>query len=249
MGRWCKTTVRQPRKSPQCRRAHGGVGAKKKVSNLIRRLALEVEQRRHALDDLVREAERLTDEIVGLEEERSILEKIATRYNAVDQAERSELANTTPASVPVAQRSTTSATLSLVADPDALDAEEINEARAEGAFIHIDGAPSRDGETGEMTWSVTWPVGPHYQRQSNANSRQAWTRFKLGTAEWYLRLLDELATAVGKLDRLLGMEMALDGAVQAIAAAFDACCFSVLGSVEASLHLPPHDRTPAHLSS
>ena len=98
-----------------------------KVSNLIRRLAREIEQRRDALDELVREAERLTDEIVGLEEERSILEKIATRYNAVDQAERSELANTTPATVPVAKRSTTSATLSLVGDPDEWEAEAIIE--------------------------------------------------------------------------------------------------------------------------
>jgi hypothetical protein len=95
---------------------------------------------------------------------------------------------------------------------------------------------------------VSWPIGPHYQRQYNATTRQAWARYKLGTADWYLSTLQEIENNAGKLDRLLGVEMAIDGTIQALCATFDAVVFAFLSTVESGLHLPSVERTPAHLA-
>jgi hypothetical protein len=97
--------------------------------------------------------------------------------------------------------------------------------------------------------AVHWPVGPHYKKQFKAKSRQAWALYKLGTADWYLKTLEEIAEHIDKLDRFLGIEMAIDGTLQALCATFDAAVFALLSTLEKGAGLPEDERTPARLAS
>ena len=87
----------------------------------------------------------------------------------------------------------------------------------------------------QPTLSRRWPVGPPYLTLtiSDKNNR-AWVEYKLVAAEWYLDALSELEARTGELSRLVGEEMALDGALVGIDSAFDAAVAGLIGAIEAS---------------
>jgi hypothetical protein len=67
----------------------------------------------------------------------------------------------------------------------------------------------------------SWPLGPHYLRWVEGRGVHAWARFKLKSADWYLGVL-EAAEREGGLDRYVGVEMAIDGALASLVASIDA---------------------------
>lgn len=78
---------------------------------------------------------------------------------------------------------------------------------------------------------LKWPVGPHYLRWVDGKGVHAWARYKLRCADWYLAALIATAREAGDLDRYVGVEMALDGALTALCAAVDAAGFGLLDAV------------------
>lgn len=120
-----------------------------------------------------------------------------------------------------------------------------------------DGSASEDGrqqqsdvdERPQKGLQVRWPAGPHYQKQFKVKARQAWPYYKLGTADWYLSTLREIDANVKKLDRLVGVEMAIDGAVQALGATFDAAVYALISSLEGGANLPNEQRIPEQLAN
>lgn len=76
-----------------------------------------------------------------------------------------------------------------------------------------------------------WPLGPHYLRWVEGKGVDAWARFKLRSADWYLDALDVAAQEVG-LDRFVGVEMAIDGVLSSLCAGVDAAGHALLDEVE-----------------
>ena len=65
-------------------------------------------------------------------------------------------------------------------------------------------------------------------------NNRAWVEYKLAAAGWYLDALSDLEARTGELSRLVGEEMALDGALVGIASAFDAAVAGLIGAIEVS---------------
>ena len=64
-------------------------------------------------------------------------------------------------------------------------------------------------------------------------NNRAWVEYKLAAAGWYLDALSDLEARTGELSRLVGEEMALDGALVGIASALG---MSVLGTMLGMKH-------------
>jgi hypothetical protein len=82
---------------------------------------------------------------------------------------------------------------------------------------------------------LKWPVGPHYLRWVDGKGVFAWSRFKMKSADWYLKALEAAAREAGDLDRYVGIEMALDGVLASLCAAVDTAgwgLFETLTSLE-----------------
>jgi hypothetical protein len=77
-----------------------------------------------------------------------------------------------------------------------------------------------------------WPVGPHYVRWVDGKGVHAWARFKVKSADWYIRTLEITAREAGDVDRYVGIEMALDGALSSLCGAVDAAGWGLLELVE-----------------
>jgi len=72
-----------------------------------------------------------------------------------------------------------------------------------------------------LSITVAWPLGPHVPPLAEQGRSRAWVDYKLRSAAWYIDTLERLGGEVG-LDRLTGVEMALDGALTALCGAVDA---------------------------
>ncbi len=77
----------------------------------------------------------------------------------------------------------------------------------------------------------SWPLGPHYLRWVEGKGADAWARFKLRSADWYLEALEFAEREVG-LDRFVGVEMAIDGVLSSLCAGVDAAAQALLEEVE-----------------
>lgn len=82
---------------------------------------------------------------------------------------------------------------------------------------------------------VKWPVGPHYVRWVDGNGINAWARFKIKSADWYLDTLVIVGREAGNLDRYAGIEMALDGVLSSLCAAVDAAGWGLLDAFTRSV--------------
>lgn len=77
----------------------------------------------------------------------------------------------------------------------------------------------------------SWPIGPHYLRWVEGKGGDAWARFKLKAADWYLSALESAEAEVG-LDRYVGVEMAIDGVLACVLAGVDAAGHALFDEVE-----------------
>ncbi|WP_299954401.1 hypothetical protein [uncultured Modestobacter sp.] len=83
----------------------------------------------------------------------------------------------------------------------------------------------------EVVNATPWPDGPRYMEWVGATGWRGWVLFKLRSADWYVDRLEEVGQRLG-FDRYIGVEMALDGALAAISAAFDATVGAVIEAAE-----------------
>lgn len=87
-----------------------------------------------------------------------------------------------------------------------------------------------------------WPLGPHYLRWVTGKGADAWARYKLKSADWYLKALESAEHEVG-LDRHVGVLMAIDGVLSSLCAGVDAAGHALLDEVE---HLAGTSGRPLH---
>lgn len=90
----------------------------------------------------------------------------------------------------------------------------------------------------DSSFSIGWPLGPEYNEwvDSPADTGRAWTLYKLAAAGWYIELLQAVGEQHG-YRRIVGVEMALDGATAHLSSAFDAATAAIIVSAEARLRV------------
>lgn len=123
--------------------------------------------------------------------------------------------------------------------PAALDSAHGSGARhsgAPGAAVQaMAGYPTRlvtdPGSERSGPVGPSWPLGPHYLRWVEGKGADAWARFKLRSAAWYLDALEVAEREVG-LDRFVGVEMAIDGVLSSLCAGVDAAGHALLEELE-----------------
>lgn len=99
--------------------------------------------------------------------------------------------------------------------------------------------------TGHVSSEVRWPAGPHYFDLTGSEGAVAWVRYRIWSADWHTRTLKELSSALnGSFDREVGIEMALDGALNSLSSAFDAGVALLIRAVESAREVDVDDRLP-----
>lgn len=100
--------------------------------------------------------------------------------------------------------------------------------------------------TGGAPSSVLWPSGPHYFQLTGSDGAVAWVRYRVWAADWYVRTLREVAGSDGNYDRFVGVEMALDGALNSLSSAFDAGIALLIEGTEVKLDVAEADKLQVH---
>ena len=103
--------------------------------------------------------------------------------------------------------------------------------------------PARAG-TGTL---VEWPSGPGPDGPIKSKKLRARSRAKFAAAGWYLDALQQLSSTEKPFVRSLGVEMAVDGTVQSLCAAFESELCALTKAIERVAEIPEDRRTPAHL--
>jgi hypothetical protein len=109
--------------------------------------------------------------------------------------------------------------------------------------------PIPEPGTGGACSAVPWPAGPHYFDLTGSDGAVAWVRYRVWAADWYTRTLRSIAGPHGSYDRLVGIEMALDGALNSLSSAFDAGTALLIQGAEKTLELDESERLQAHMYS
>lgn len=97
---------------------------------------------------------------------------------------------------------------------------------------------------GASASEVRWPAGPHYFDLTESDGGVAWVRYRIWSADWHTRTLKELGGPHGSFDREVGIEMALDGALNNLSSAFDAGVALLVRAVENARDVDVDDRLP-----
>ncbi|KAA1395118.1 hypothetical protein [Aeromicrobium ginsengisoli] len=98
--------------------------------------------------------------------------------------------------------------------------------------------------TGQTSSDVRWPAGPHYFDLTDSDGGVAWIRYRVWSADWHTRALIELGGTEGSFDRMVGIEMALDGALNSLSSAFDAGITLLIRAVEEARDVSVDNRLP-----
>jgi hypothetical protein len=102
--------------------------------------------------------------------------------------------------------------------------------------------PITEPGTGSAPSGVPWPAGPHYFDLTGSDGAVAWVRYRVWAADWYIRTLRSIAGPEGNYDRFVGIEMALDGALNGLSSAFDAATAVLIQGAENALDVGETDR-------
>lgn len=108
------------------------------------------------------------------------------------------------------------------------------------------GVPS-GSEDKHQTASILWPSGDGLEVSIKTKKLRARSRAKFAAATWYLEALRRLASDNDVLSHSLGAEMAFDGAVQSLCAAFESELCALTKAIEKVAGIPHDRRTPPHL--
>lgn len=85
----------------------------------------------------------------------------------------------------------------------------------------------------EQSLMIEWPVWPTYDKWvgEDQGTPQAWTRYKLRSATWFIDVLEQIGSD-HDFERLVGVEMALDGAITSLSSSFDAAVAGLIVACE-----------------
>lgn len=115
---------------------------------------------------------------------------------------------------------------------------------AEGASPPSSGAAAIDPSV-----SIAWPMEAEFTLPEKRKGLKAWSHSKLEAAAWYIETLKKMDQEGSATARSLGVEMAVDGAVFSLCAAFEAMICALTRAVERAAEIPKDHRTPLHLAS
>jgi hypothetical protein len=112
------------------------------------------------------------------------------------------------------------------------------------------GPEKRNAPNGEADASaIWWPTGPGFDHPIKAKKLKAWAKYKMEAADWYLDALLATSLQQGRLERVLGVEMAVEGVIQSLCSAFEVMICALTESIEKAAGVPADHRTPRHLVS
>jgi hypothetical protein len=132
------------------------------------------------------------------------------------------------------------------------EAEEISRviSRFAGDVTAETGPETRSAPNAEPDPSaILWPAGPGYDRPIKAKKLKAWAKYKMEAADWYLDTLLAMSLQEGRLGRVLGVEMAVEGVIQSLCSAFEVMICALTQSIEKAAGVPADHRTPRHVVS
>jgi hypothetical protein len=96
--------------------------------------------------------------------------------------------------------------------------------------------------------AILWPAGPGFDRPIKAKKLKAWAKYKMEAADWYLDALLAMSLQQ-RLERVLGLEMAVEGVIQSLCSAFEVMICALTQSIEKAAGVPADHRTPRNLVS
>jgi len=112
------------------------------------------------------------------------------------------------------------------------------------------GSDAQDSPNAESDPSaILWPTGPGFNRPIKTKKLKAWAKYKMEAADWYLDALLAMSLQDGRVDRVLGVEMAVEGVIQSLCSAFEVMICALTQSIEKAAGVPADHRTPRHLVS
>lgn len=92
-----------------------------------------------------------------------------------------------------------------------------------------------------------FPAGPQWSTlMEGSTDAVSWSRFRIWAADWYIDTLEQLINQFGDVDRYVGVELAIDGALSNLYSAFEATTSVLIDSVESHLVVPKAERIPDH---
>ena len=97
--------------------------------------------------------------------------------------------------------------------------------------------------------SIAWPTTRDASPAEKPKGLRSWARAKLESAAWYIETLQKIESDDVGSAASLGVEMAVDGAVSSLCAAFEAMICSLTRAIERVADIPKDSRTPLHLAS
>jgi hypothetical protein len=97
--------------------------------------------------------------------------------------------------------------------------------------------------------AIVWPTGPGFDEPIKSKKLKAWAKYKMEAADWYLDTLLAISLQAGRVDRVLGIEMAVEGVIQSLCSAFDVMICALTQSIEKAAGVPADHQTPRHLAS
>jgi hypothetical protein len=116
---------------------------------------------------------------------------------------------------------------------------------------HTDDQPDqREAVRAEAdTSALLWPSGPGFDQLLKTKKPKAWAKYKMEAADWYLDTLLAMSLQGGRMTRVLGTEMAVEGVIQSLCAGFEVMIGALTKSIEKAVGVPSDRRTPLHLAS
>ncbi len=141
-------------------------------------------------------------------------------------------------------------------DDEALQLEGEAEVLARVISRYAGHSSTDDGAEGQHTpnaesdpSAILWPTGPGFDRPIKTKKLKAWAKYKMEAADWYLDTLLAMSIQGGRVDRVLGVEMAVEGVIQSLCSAFEVTICALTQSIEKVAGVPADHRTPRHLVS
>jgi hypothetical protein len=99
------------------------------------------------------------------------------------------------------------------------------------------------------TSAILWPAGPGFDQLVKTTKLKAWANYKMEAADWYLDTLLAISLQQERLERVLGVEMAVEGVIGSLCSAFEVMICLLTQSIEKAAGVPAEHRTPRHLAN
>ena len=139
-------------------------------------------------------------------------------------------------------------------DDEALQLENEAEVLARLISRFVGQSNTDNGSDGQDTANadpsaILWPTGTGFDQPIKTKKLKAWAKYKMEAADWYLDALLAMSLQDERVDRVLGVEMAVEGVIQSLCSAFEVTICALTQSIEKAAGVPADHRTPRRMVS